>query len=78
MDRPIGNTPEVHAECEKWYVMASYRFVKPLLTRQFPGSTGMPGMHSAMCRVQKPNAVISPRSLIPCTPTHRKRRKHAS
>jgi len=18
MDRPIGNTPEVHAECEKW------------------------------------------------------------
>lgn len=20
MDRPIGNTPEVHAECEKWYV----------------------------------------------------------
>ena len=19
MDRPIGNTPEVHAECEKWY-----------------------------------------------------------
>lgn len=20
MDRPIGNTSEVHAECEKWYV----------------------------------------------------------
>jgi hypothetical protein len=20
MDRPIGNTAEVHAECEKWYV----------------------------------------------------------
>jgi hypothetical protein len=20
MDRPMGNTPEVHAECEKWYV----------------------------------------------------------
>lgn len=20
MDRPLGNTPEVHAECEKWYV----------------------------------------------------------
>lgn len=23
MDRPIGNTPEVHAECEKWYVNAA-------------------------------------------------------
>jgi hypothetical protein len=22
MDRPIGNTPEVHAECEKWYVVS--------------------------------------------------------
>lgn len=22
MDRPIGNTPEVHAECEKWYVIS--------------------------------------------------------
>lgn len=21
MDRPIGNTSEVHAECEKWYVL---------------------------------------------------------
>ena len=23
MDRPIGNTPEVHAECEKWYVRSA-------------------------------------------------------
>lgn len=24
MDRPIGNTPDVHAECEKWYVDTAF------------------------------------------------------
>lgn len=30
MDRPIGNTPEVHAECEKWYVDSTLDRMGPL------------------------------------------------
>lgn len=54
MDRPIGNTPEVHAECEKWYVES-----EELSTRQLTRA-GMHGMPSAIYHAPKQNAATSP------------------
>lgn len=66
MDRPIGNTPEVHAECEKWYVDETtlnhhtYDFtVRMKLTFTSRHDTGMHGMPSAALHEQKPNAATS-------------------
>lgn len=62
MDRPIGNTAEVHAECEKWYVLRAD--ITTDLQLQGPIDTsctmiGTPGTHSAALRAQKPNAATS-------------------
>ena len=69
MDRPIGNTPEVHAECEKWYANRHWTLMAFVLVSIWSkdnwltvlSDAGTPGTLSAASRAPKPSAVISQR-----------------
>ena len=67
MDRPVGNTADVHAECEKWYVLGFLQGEEKSLTR-----TGTRGTLNEAYLVPKQNAATSPHSSTPCTATRRR------